>query len=114
VSNPSKQRGTAAETALLRWLHDAGHRAIRNPPAGNNDVGDLTLYLGPHINVTIEVKNRRDLAAAIRDGLHALEVEKQNAGTPNGVLVLKRRGVGDPGRWLAIRLVQDDPEIGVL
>jgi Holliday junction resolvase len=114
--NRSKAKGTAAETALLRWLGEQGHDAVRNPPAGAKDVGDLTVYIpcdyGDY-GVTIEVKNRADIAGAIRDGLNELDVEKANAGTDHGVLVVKPRGKGDPGDWYAIRRVADDPEIGV-
>jgi Holliday junction resolvase len=117
MSNPSKQKGTAAETALLRWLHANGHPdAVRNPPSGAKDVGDLTVGVidvceGQYA-VTIEVKNRRDLAAAIRDGLNELDTEMHNAGTTNGVLVVKPRGKGNPGDWYAIRRLHNDPQIG--
>jgi Holliday junction resolvase len=116
MSNPSKAKGTAAETALLRWLISHGHAAVRNPPSGNKDVGDLTVaqmtYDFEPFAITIEVKNRRDLATAIRDGLAELEVEKKNAGTAEGLLVVKPKGKGDPGDWYAIRRVKDDPQIG--
>ena len=119
--NPSKQKGTAAETALVDWFRSHGHTgAHRNPPAGTNDVGDIggvttwcDIY-GEAAYVVIEVKNRRDLATSIRDGLNELEAEKITAGTRHGVLVTKSRGVGlgRAGEWYAIRRVADDPQIG--
>jgi Holliday junction resolvase len=112
MANPSKQKGTAAETALLRWLREAGHLAWRNPPAGNKDVGDLGVTTSDGGLTVVEVKNMADLARAINEGIAELDAEKANAGTDHGVLVCKRRGVGDPGRWLAIREVRHDPEIG--
>jgi Holliday junction resolvase len=113
MANPSKQKGTAAETALLRWLLDNGTAAVRNPPGGNKDVGDLvTSRWWPGGPCVIEVKNMTDVARAINEGIAELEVEKANAGTRHGVLVVKRRGKGDPGEWLAIRRVCDDPELG--
>ena len=60
----------------------------------------------------IEVKNHANLATAINDGLAELDAEMVNAGTSHGVLVVKRRGKGDPGEWLAVRKVRNDPEIG--
>jgi hypothetical protein len=60
----------------------------------------------------VEVKSMADVARAINEGITELEMEKANAGTSHGVLVLKRRGITDPGEWLAIRKVCDDPEIG--
>jgi Holliday junction resolvase len=113
MANPSKQKGTAAETALLRWLLGHGREARRNPPSGNKDVGDLVAYSYDGDTPTIiEVKNMADVARAINEGIAELEAEKTNAGTGHGVLVVKRRGKGDPGEWLAIRKVKDDPEIG--
>jgi hypothetical protein len=53
-----------------------------------------------------------DVARAINEGIAELDVEKANAGTSHGVLVLKRRGISDPGNWIAVRRVCDDPEIG--
>ena len=125
--NRSKAKGTAAETALLRWLHSNDHpEATRNPPAGAKDVGDLTCDYADghprchrcypwdtqHPPLIIEVKNHANLATAINDGLAELDAEMVNAGTTHGVLVVKRRGKGDPGEWLAIRKVRNDPEIG--
>jgi Holliday junction resolvase len=114
MANPSKRKGTAAETALLAWLHGNGHpEAVRNPPAGVKDVGDLRCDVPTRLRATlvIEVKNCRDVATAINLGLAELDVEMANAGTTHGVLVVKRRGKGDPGEWLAIRKVRNDPEL---
>ena len=114
--NKAKALGTAAETALLRWLHQNGHKdAVRNPPAGTKDVGDITVGGWDRYDpIVVEVKNHANLATAINDGLAELDVEMVNAGTSHGVLVVKRRGKGDPGQWLAIRRVKNDPEIGGL
>lgn len=112
--NASKAKGTAAETALVRWLVENGHpNARRNPPAGARDIGDIGgVTTKDGHTITVEVKSWNDVAAALREGLAELEAEKANAGTTAGVLVLKRRGVTDPGRWFAVREVRDDPEIG--
>lgn len=118
--NKSKRKGTDAEVKLLAWLHDHGHsHAVRNPPAGTKDVGDLTTYVycneaGYFLRCVIEVKNysRDGVATAIHSGLAELDAEMVNAGAHHGVLVVKRRGKGDPGEWLAIRKVRNDPEIG--
>lgn len=121
MSNPSKRKGTAAETALLAWLLGRGARARRNPPAGIKDVGDLGVeipYFLPDgsrasAELVVEVKNCRDVATAINLGLAELDVEMANAGAAHGVLVVKRRGKSDPGEWLAVRRVRNDPELGV-
>lgn len=122
MANPSKRKGTDAEVKLLAWLISKGRSAIRNPPAGSKDVGDLAVelpYFLPNgsrasAEVVIEVKNHANLATAINDGLAELDAEIHNAGTEHGVLVVKRRGKGDPGEWLAVRKVRNDPEIGAL
>ena len=119
--NPSKRKGTDAEVKLLAWLHANAHpEAVRNPPAGTKDVGDLTVFVpkwaarDPQVRtrVVIEVKNMANVATAINDGLAELDAEMVNAGTNHGALVVKRRGKGDPGEWLAIRKVKNDPELG--
>lgn len=122
MSNPSKRKGTAAEVALLAWLREEGHpEAVRNPPAGTKDVGDLRVWIDgdePDFDepeaVVIEVKSYANLANAINQGLAELDVEMVNAGASHGVLVCKRRGKGDPGDWIAVRKVRNDPEIGAL
>lgn len=129
MSNPSKRKGSDAEIRLLAWLHQNGHKdAVRNPPAGSKDVGDLTCdtfefgddlcpdcgFFSPEdVDCVIEVKSFKDVAAALRQGVAELDVEMGNAGTAHGVLVVKRRGVSDPGEWYAVRKVRNDPEIGL-
>ena len=124
MSNPSKARGTKAETDLLRWLHGNGHfDALRNPPAGSKDLGDLTVLTDcwrddccnwDDVEVVVEVKHYAGerMSTALANGTAELEVEKANAGTAHGVLVVRRPGKTDPGEWYAVRLVKDDPEIG--
>lgn len=123
MANPSKQKGTSAETALRAWLWDNGHAdAVRNPPGGAKDVGDLRCMVDGRDDWTraepcvIEVKNVRNLAVAIREGLAELDAEMVNAGAAHGVLVVKPHGVGltRAGDWYAIRRVANDPEIGVV
>lgn len=125
MSNPPKKKGTAAESALVGWLRDHGHPgARRNAPAGNRDEGDIggvvvTAPVGAFgtdeiiDELVVEVKSYADVARAINDGLAELDVEMANAGAAHGVLVVKRRGKSDPGEWLAVRRVRNDPELGV-
>lgn len=124
MSNPSKARGTKAETDMLKWLKANGHEdALRLPPMGAKDQGDLTLLTDcwrdgccqfDDVSVVVEVKHygRDGVATAINSGLAELDVEMVNAGTRHGVLVVRRNGKTDPAEWLAIRKVRNDPEIG--
>lgn len=126
----SKNKGTAAETGLRDWLIANGYPALRNPPAGAKDVGDLTVAItvddhdeicpdchewgSKDAPLVVEVKHygAERMSTALANGTAELEVEKANAGTSHGVLVVRRPGKTDPGLWYAVRLVKDDPEIG--
>lgn len=105
MSNPSKAKGTAAETALLRYAHQNGFpHADRQPLRGNRDQGDLALCPG----VVVEVKNHSGMpalgqpsAAVLAQWMNQTEVERTNARAAIGLLVVKRKGTTDPGRWFA-------------
>ena len=66
-------------------------------------------------DIVVEVKHygAERMSTALVNGVAELEVEKRNAGTDRGVLVVRRPGKTDPGLWYAVRLVKDDPEIGM-
>ena len=116
MSNPSKRRGTDAETGLLRWFRSVDRDARRNPPAGSHDIGDLTVFDDIGNDIVVEVKHYSGerMSTALAKGVTELEAEKTNAGTERGVLVVRRPGKTDPGEWYAVRLVKHDPEIGAL
>lgn len=111
----SKQKGTAAETAVARWLQTHGFLyAERRTMTGNRDRGDISGIPG----VVIEVKNcRRDGLPAWVDeaNLEAAHVDadqSRRGGIPDfgepspagrskttGVVVHKRVGTTNPGEW---------------
>lgn len=98
----SKDVGTAAETALVRWLRVNGwpgaeRRALR----GTHDAGDVTGT--PCLAWEVKAGNQAQEPA---DGLLAAwmdeaETERLNAGADVAVLVLRRRGKASPGDWWA-------------
>lgn len=102
--NRSKQRGTAAETAVVRYLAANGFpHAERRALRGNLDAGDVTGCPG----LCVEIKGG-DAARFASDGLIAawmreLAAEVGNAGADVGLLVVQRAGVGpaNAGRWWA-------------
>jgi hypothetical protein len=96
MAHPSKRKGDAAELELAKLLSERlGIDCRRMLGAGRqDDVGDLHGLDG----WTVEAKNYSDVLAAIRDGLADLDREQANAGTPFGVVFVRRRG----GRWLAV------------
>lgn len=107
MTNPPKQRGTAAETAVVKAAHAHGIPARRVALAGNQDQGDVHLWDGA---VVIEVKSRRthpswtDVDKWWREAeAEAHRVDDCDA----AVLVIKRPGSGYAGDWFAWVTVGD-------
>ena len=103
MSNPSKSKGTAAETAIVRWLRNNGYpTAERRALSGNQDKGDI--LAGP--GLVIEVKNRRGGAGYGQPGPSELgtwmaqaAADKANARADLCPLIVKRVGTTDVGKW---------------
>jgi hypothetical protein len=94
MTNRSKAKGTAAETAVVGYLNANGYPlAERRALAGAADKGDIAGVTG----VAIEVKNcaKTELGAWVDEA----NVEARNAGDAAGVVWHKRRGKGSPGEW---------------
>jgi len=91
MANPSKQKGTKAETAVVRYLEFHGYRAKRNALHGNADEGDIMADIGG-LDVCIEVKNRKRIELAKWMG--EMVAERNNARADEGFLVIKPDGVG--------------------
>ena len=90
----SKQKGTAAETAVVKYLKANGFpKAERRALQGSLDKGDISGIPG----VTIEIKNhaKMDLAGWTEE----LIVEMANDKAWTGVVWHKRKGRGSPGDW---------------
>jgi hypothetical protein len=101
MSNPSKAKGTAAETAVVAYLQRRGWpHAERRALSGSQDRGDVAGIAG----VCLEVKSHRthDLAGWMRE----LEAEQRNAGAVVGAVVAKKRGTTDPAEWYAVLTVR--------
>lgn len=93
----AKQKGTAWETALVRFLGDAfggrfGLAPRRVAQEGYNDSGDIH-GISPFVAQAKAYKSWED---AIRLGLDGVEKQKLHAGEPYGVAFVKRvrRSVG--------------------
>ena len=103
MTNPPRQRGTAAETAVTRWLRDHGFpHADRQPLRGGRDQGDIDITAG----LIAEVKNHRGspgvgqpAPATLAEWLRQAETERINARADHCLLIVKRTGTADPGRW---------------
>lgn len=103
MSNPSKAKGTAVETAIVRYLRANGFPfADRQPLRGGRDQGDITACPG----IIIEAKTSKRTGPTglpseqlLATWLDQTELERVNAGAAVGLLVVKRHGTTDPGRW---------------
>lgn len=93
----ARQKGTAAETAVVNYLRDRGFvGAERRALKGGKDEGDIT-GLGP---CCLEVKACKTMDLA--GWLDELIAEKANARAEIGAVWAKRRGKGSPGDWYVI------------
>ena len=105
----AKQKGTAAETALVRFLQGQGfpnaeRRALGGGGAGE-DLGDITGIPA----LCMEVKNHATYK--IPAWIKETETERQNAKADFGILVVKPNGIGmtpdKVGKWWAIMPMQE-------
>lgn len=90
----SKQKGTAFETAVARYLSEETGLCIeRRALGGSNDRGDLSgVFLGD-MRAAVECKacSRWDVPEWLREAAR----ERENDNADIGVVVAKRKGVGD-------------------
>lgn len=106
MSNPSKAKGTRAETKVARYLSEHGLPTERRALAGSADQGDLRMFLRNGTEVTVEVKagkqtgnyNRSKLTEWKRQTIE----EARNSGCAQSMLVIVRyqRGFADAEVWL--------------
>lgn len=95
MSNPSKQKGTAAESAVRDYLRASGWvNAERLPLSGSKDRGDIT-GIDPGVVIEVKACKAMDLGGWMRE----VEVEIANAGADLGVVWHKRRGTTNPDQW---------------
>ena len=100
MTNPQKAKGDAAEREIAALLEQLlGYRVRRKLGAGRaDDTGDLDGIP----NTVAQVKNYRDLARGLREGLDGLATQQTNAAATHAVLFLRRPG----GRWIAAMPVE--------
>jgi hypothetical protein len=103
MANPSRDKGTAAETALVRWLNANGWPGADRAP----QIPDMV----------VSVKMRgRDKPMDWPGWLRGVETMRLNAAwwspdgvtlnRPHGLLVVRRSGHPDPGDWYAATTVR--------
>jgi hypothetical protein len=101
MANPSKAKGTKAETDLTRWLQGNGFPfAERRALAGTADKGDVLCCPG----LIVEVKHWEKYSDGDIDAWQAETIrEKANANASEAILIVRRNGKADPGSWWAWR-----------
>ena len=95
MANKSKRKGSAFEGQVARYLAQAmdDDRIERRTLQGVNDRGDIA---GVKVNgkrVVIECKAEK--ALRVTEYLREAETERENDGAAFGVVVSKRRGIGE-------------------
>lgn len=118
MANPSKKKGTAAESAVVAWSVMAGVPAKRAPLAGAADHGDVWLWPTESggARVVVEVKDVPSQFTHIPWGVHLQglwgEAEREAARVTDAdvaVLVVKPKGISHErvGEWFAWTLPSD-------
>ena len=108
MSNPSKAKGTAAESAVVLYLRSQGWiHTERRALNGCNDKGDIAGIPG----VVVEVKDHKVSSQSFGAYVTEAETEKLNAGAEVGVAWVKRRGTTDPSKWLVAMTGQQFTEL---
>lgn len=93
MANPSKDKGTRWETAIVSYLVGRGLRARRKPPSGRFDKADLELDDVPGIVIEAKNTSRDSLAGWVDEAV----AEAVNAGVPVGAVWHHRPKKGSPG-----------------
>lgn len=109
MANPSKAKGTASESAVVKLAQSFGLEAERRALAGANDEGDVWIDGG---RIVVEVKSRRKFWTWAEVDRWFREAEKeaeQSHRCDAAVLVVKRpgSGVARAGDWFAWITVSD-------
>jgi hypothetical protein len=99
MTNPSKIKGDRGELEVAKLVAElTGYPVRRKLGAGRaDDTGDLDGIP----ETTVQVKNFKDIARAIRESLDDLETQRANAGTPFAVAFIRRPG----GNWIAVQTI---------
>lgn len=99
MSNPQKAKGTRWETAVTRFLKDAGLFAYKPRQEGRYDVGDI--HVPPFV---LQAKDYRDVVTGIRQGVEGVAEQRLHAGLPFGAAVVKRARKPVEDAYLVMRL----------
>lgn len=96
--NKNKAKGTAAETAFVRFMTEQGYPCERRSLNGRYDRGDVS-----GLPFTIEIKS--GVRLAIPDWLKELETEMINDKSERGFLIIKPKGKGKVEEWWVVQTI---------
>jgi hypothetical protein len=102
--NRAKKTGTAHESRSVTWLKRNGWPyARRITMKGQRDEGDIDLGNGIPVVVEAKAEKAIDLAGYVKE----LGAEIVNADAETGVVIIKRRGTTDVGKYYALTTVEN-------
>jgi hypothetical protein len=108
--NKPKNKGTAAESAVVKYMRINGYPgADRQPLRGNRDAGDILLCPG----VVLEIKAHKTAgtgqpgAIQLAQWMAQAATERHNAGAALCPLIVKRTGTANVAAWWAYLPFQD-------
>ena len=107
MANPSKQKGTRAETKVAAYLCERGIQAERRPLKGASDMGDLRAFLADGTEITVEVKAGKQTFNPLRPDVEVWKrqtiAESANAGCPGALVIVRyRRLIENAEVWLPV------------
>jgi hypothetical protein len=90
----SRRKGNVAELAVARVLRAAGWSAVTSRSAQGTQAGE-DLFTDTPLSWEVKDRGKLDLSGWV-------DQARGNAGDRPAVVVVKRRGRGDPLRWYAV------------
>ena len=107
MANPSKAKGTRAESRVVKYLRGLGYGVRRKALAGSKDEGDIEFYDAPRLfePLTIEVKAGKQTAnpsrGQLEEWLRQSWEEAQNCEQVCAILIVVRynRKLEDADVW---------------
>lgn len=103
MSNPSKQKGTKAETTVVRYLNAHGVAAKRKALTGNQDQGDIdakTVYGDMVLEVKAGQQTANPSRSQLTEWLRQARVEGDNAKADAALVIVRyRRQIKDAEVW---------------
>lgn len=86
MANPAKAKGTLFETAVERYLKDAGLRAYKPRQTGRYDIGDIHL----EDDIILQAKAWANIATALVAGVKGATAQAGHAKREYGIAVIKK------------------------